>query len=73
MKNYYVNINGMNCMNCAESVRKALISIDGVEKVQVDLKKGTAKFSAEEPISASEVIDVIEEIGFEFVSMEEKS
>ncbi len=73
MKNYIVNISGMQCMHCVGSVKKALSCLDGVEKVEVDLKKGMAKIGADGPIAASEVSDAIEDLGFEFVSMEEKA
>ncbi|MGI6152097.1 MAG: heavy-metal-associated domain-containing protein [Christensenellales bacterium] len=71
MSRYIVSISGMHCMHCAKSVKKALSTLDGVERVEVDLKKGTAKIVADGPVAASEVIDAIEDIGYEFVSMEE--
>lgn len=73
MSVYIVKISGMHCPHCAESVKKALSGVDGVAYVEVDLKKGTAKISAETPVRASEVSDAIEDIGFEFVSMEEQA
>jgi len=73
MKNYIVNLSGMQCMHCVGSVKKALSSLDGVAQVEVDLKKGMAKIAADGPVSASEVSDAIEDLGFEFVSMEEKA
>ncbi|MGI6193542.1 MAG: heavy-metal-associated domain-containing protein [Christensenellales bacterium] len=69
---YIVSISGMHCAHCAESTRKALSALDGVDRVEVDLKKGRAKIFADGPVSASEVSDTIEDIGFEFVSMTEE-
>jgi len=71
MKSYIVHIEGMHCAHCVANVKKALSEVDGVERVEVDLKKGTAKIEAEEGVAASEVSDAIEDVGFSFVSMEE--
>ena len=56
------NIVGMNCSHCAESVRKAIASIPGVDNVEVSLREGKA-LVAGSPDEA-EVLRAVESIGF---------
>ena len=37
-----LRVEGMNCNHCAANARKALESVEGVEKAEVDLASGTA-------------------------------
>jgi len=37
-----VKINGMDCEHCARHVKTAIENLDGVDKVEVNLKKGEA-------------------------------
>jgi len=73
MPAYIVKTAGMRCHHCAGSVKKALSGLDGVARVEADPKAGTAIITADGPVPASEVSDAVEDIGFEFLSMEEKA
>lgn len=55
-------VEGMNCNHCAENVRKAIATVEGVEQVEVSLHEGTASIvgSAKE----EEIMQAIESIGF---------
>ena len=70
-KNISIKINGMMCKHCAKRTEDALNSVKGVSKVEIDLENKEAKF-----IYKGEDLDifkaVIEEAGYEFVSLEEK-
>ena len=56
------NVEGMNCNHCAENVRKAIASVEGVEQVEVSLHEGTANIVGSP--SEAEVLRAVESIGF---------
>ena len=64
MKEYKVK--GMMCVHCQANVEKGLASLPGVEKVTVDLAKGTAL--VEGNVDDQAVIDKINELGYQYVS-----
>lgn len=43
MEKIKLNVSGMNCNHCVNRVETALNELEGVEKVKVNLKKGTAQ------------------------------
>ena len=45
-----IQIKGMSCQHCVESVSKALAAIDGISKVEVDLASNEAHYEEEKPI-----------------------
>lgn len=42
METVTLNIGGMTCMGCVNSVRKVLAAIDGVQSVDVSLERAVA-------------------------------
>ncbi len=59
-------IKGMMCNHCKANVERNLAKIEGVEDVRVDLAEGVAYVTGSaEP---QKVIDMIRELGYEFVS-----
>lgn len=64
MKQKVISIEGMQCNHCKMSVEKALNSIEGVVKVEVNLSSKTAIIDYEKEISDSKIKTVIEEAGF---------
>ena len=65
MKNVRLTITGMHCGGCVKSVTQVLEALDGVEKVNVDLQ-GYADIQFDESkVSVSQLIETIEEAGFE--------
>ena len=58
-------ITGMNCMHCRASVEKAIMGVEGVEKVDVDLSTGTAQ--VEGNFDSEKVIEAVKLAGFEAV------
>ena len=61
MKEYKVK--GMACMHCKANVERGLSQLDGVEKVTVDLAKGTAL--VEGNVTDQQVVDKIAELGYQ--------
>ena len=55
-------VEGMNCNHCAENVRKAIATVEGVEQVEVSLHEGTA--SAAGSAKEEEIMQAVESIGF---------
>lgn len=61
-------INGMSCGHCVNHVKEALMEIQGVEEVKVDLETKTAEISGD--VADSVIKEAIEEVGYEVVSIE---
>lgn len=59
-----VNIEGMQCNHCKMSVEKALMSIDGVTKVEVSLENKNAVIESIVKIDDENIKKVIGEAGF---------
>ena len=55
-------VKGMTCNHCKASVEKALSSVEGVEKVEVDLAKGIAYVQGNHNTQAA--LDAVNAIGF---------
>lgn len=64
LKTKIIYIEGMQCSHCKMSVEKALNTIKEVVHVDVNLEKKTATIEAEADIPNSQIINVIEEAGF---------
>ena len=57
-----IEVGGMHCGNCANSVTKALSAVPGLSGVTVDLAKGLASFEGDAPEDAIKA--AIDKIGF---------
>lgn len=55
-------VEGMNCNHCAENVRKAIATVEGVEQVDVSLHEGTASVAGS--AKEEEIMQAVESIGF---------
>lgn len=65
---YSVNllISGMTCASCVSSVEKALYSVEGVVKAQVNLAEQSALvLGAKSILSASEVVEAVNNAGYQ--------
>ena len=62
MKEYKVK--GMMCVHCKANVEKGLAALPGVEKVTVDLAKGTALVEGSVPDQL--IIDCINDLGYQY-------
>lgn len=60
------NVRGMKCKGCENRIKNAASDIDGVNKVLADYKTGMVTIICERDLT-NEIIDAIEDIGFEVV------
>jgi copper chaperone len=58
-----INVNGMTCGHCAQTVEKAALSVAGVFQATVDLGKGRATITGS-GFDLNEVIQAILEAGY---------
>ena len=58
------DIQGMTCSSCSSRVEKALNSIEGVTKVEVNLESKTAVIESNKDIDNSKIKKAIEEAEF---------
>ncbi len=64
-----INVEGMTCEHCVETVTKAVNSIDGISQVSVDLDKKQVTVDFDESRTDMDAISSkIIEVGFEVVS-----
>ena len=68
-----IGIGGMTCAACSSSIERELNSMDGVDKVAVNLATNTASVDYDETVvSRSEIFEAIEGLGFDIVDSENK-
>lgn len=58
-----VSIEGMKCNGCANHIKEALLSIDGVKKVNVEFESKTAVIVSKSVIDDSIIESKITELG----------
>jgi uncharacterized membrane protein YraQ (UPF0718 family)/copper chaperone CopZ len=59
-----LDVRGMNCTHCVQSVTRALAGCDGVEKVDVQLEDGSARVAGE-GMAADQLVEAVNSLGFE--------
>ena len=59
-----LTVSGMTCGACVKHVEKAINSIAGVEKVEVDLASGSVKVEGDISQQVNEIIAALEEDGY---------
>jgi heavy metal translocating P-type ATPase len=60
-----MKIEGMMCQHCVAHVTKALLQIDGISNVEVNLKKKTATFDRTQEITDEKLTQAIVDAGYE--------
>jgi copper chaperone len=66
MKHQVINVNGMSCDHCVQSITKALRDVNGVASVKIDLEKKVVAVDFEEDQTDLKTIsNKITEVGFE--------
>ncbi|MBS1492431.1 MAG: copper-translocating P-type ATPase [Bacteroidetes bacterium] len=72
IKQIELDIVGMNCSGCANSINSYLSKMDGVKKIDVSFSSETAKIDYEESlISIPKIISTIKSLGFDVIEDEE--
>ena len=64
-----IKIKGMICANCTNHVKKTLLEVNGVNKVEMDLMNGTATVYVEDFVPTELLQAAVEEAGYTFVSI----
>jgi len=62
-------IEGMSCGHCSARVEKALLELDGVEKVEVDLTEKKASLKLSREISDEVFKETIDDVGYDVVQI----
>jgi len=65
MKKVTLNVSGMSCGHCEKAVKGALLAVEGVENVDVELKTGKVEVQAADNISEQALKDAVEEQGYD--------
>jgi copper chaperone len=65
-----INIEGMACNHCVMAVKNALSKLSEVKEVKVDLSNKTAIVEGES-LSDEILVEVIEEAGYDVISIDE--
>ena len=68
LKRAKIKIDGMSCQHCVKTVTDAMVDLDGVSQVKVNLKKGEAKIKFEKDrLDLEQLKTAVVTAGFEFV------
>ena len=63
--NKILNVDGITCKHCVDTIKEAVEILDGVFSVDVDIEKKQVVVEFDEKIAkAEDLIDKIEEVGF---------
>ncbi len=62
---HVINVNGMACMGCVQSVTEALEKVAGVESVNVSLEDKKAVVQAADSVTVEELEAAVKGAGFE--------
>lgn len=70
-----IQVSGMTCTNCVNSITKEIQKMDGIDSVQVSLLTEEATIEHESNLKPQDIIEKIDDIGFEpkFISSIEQS
>jgi copper chaperone len=60
-----IMVKGMSCAHCVAAMTKAMESLPGVSKVQVDLGRGRVSYECAAPIPRTDLDRVVKAAGFE--------
>ncbi|URA11142.1 heavy-metal-associated domain-containing protein [Thermospira aquatica] len=59
MKSYVLRVSGMSCQGCVNTVKRTLLSLEGVKEVSVDLGSGRVDVLSEESVSAERLVETV--------------
>lgn len=57
-------IEGMNCEGCQSSVEKAILEIQGIERLEIQLKSGDGNIWHDPSVTAAEIASAVRDAGF---------
>ena len=70
--NKIIKINGMSCEHCANKVKNALMNIDDVKGVKVNLSKKEAIISSNNKLDKDLIKKLIEDLDYKFIDIVEE-
>jgi periplasmic mercuric ion binding protein len=63
-KEWSLHIGGMHCIACTLAVKKALLSVQGVQEVKVNFKNESALVNTEDTVSLKMMQDAVAQTGY---------
>lgn len=60
-----LNVEGMSCNHCVESVMNSLSKVNSISNLSVSLENNTVEFDSDENFDVQMIKNIIEEIGFD--------
>lgn len=60
-----LELEGMSCASCADTIRESLGNLDGIEEVSVNFSSETANIEHASSLSIDRLIETVEEAGYE--------
>ncbi|MDZ5253101.1 heavy metal-associated domain-containing protein [Clostridium sp. LIBA-8841] len=67
MSKLILEIDGMSCSNCVRHVQAALLDVDGVDVLEVEVGRAVVDTEVDEDT----LREALEEVGYELVSIED--
>ncbi len=67
MSKLILEIDGMSCSNCVRHVEAALLDVDGVDVLEVEVGRAVVDTEVDEDT----LRDALEEVGYDLVSIED--
>ena len=64
MKTVELNVSGMSCGHCVDTVRSALAAVHGVADAEVSLADGRARVSAQDEAKEDAFVQAVERVGY---------
>ena len=64
MQEITLSVVGMGCEGCKKTVTQALSKVEGVQSTEIDLKKGTATVTYNEPASRDDLVTSVQKAGY---------
>lgn len=59
-----INVENIKCGGCANSIRNAILKIDGVDQVEVDIQSGLIKLTAHEDVTRETITSKLHSMGY---------
>lgn len=60
-----IKIKGMSCGHCVMAVKKALMQVEGLKDIQVNLEQGEATYEEEKPVAPDLIHQAVEKAGYD--------
>lgn len=64
-----LKVEGMSCKHCVMHVKEALLAVEGVNDVSIDLAKGQALVKAKTAVDDASLKSAVEEAGYTVINI----